>query len=78
MALTLTCPNCGKRNGHEFRYGGADKGPRFAEDGLTPGDWCDYVHMNTCIAGLIKNGGVTGTGAEHGSPSIAIRLETSK
>jgi sarcosine oxidase subunit delta len=22
MALTLTCPICGKRNGYEFRYGG--------------------------------------------------------
>ena len=36
MALTLTCPVCGKRNGYEFRYGGEDKGPRPAEAGLTP------------------------------------------
>ena len=28
MALTLTCPVCGKRNGYEFRYGGEDKGPK--------------------------------------------------
>ncbi|PIE61088.1 MAG: sarcosine oxidase subunit delta, partial [Desulfobacterales bacterium] len=28
MALTLTCPICGKRNGYEFRYGGEEKGPR--------------------------------------------------
>ena len=36
MALTLTCPICGKRNGYEFRYGGEDKGPRPAEAGLSP------------------------------------------
>jgi sarcosine oxidase subunit delta len=47
MALTLTCPICGKRNGYEFRYGGEDKGPRPDEEGLTPADWCNYVHMNT-------------------------------
>jgi sarcosine oxidase, subunit delta len=54
MALTLTCPICGKRNGYEFRYGGEDKGPRPAEAGLTPGSWCDYVHMNKCVAGVQK------------------------
>jgi sarcosine oxidase subunit delta len=54
MALTLTCPICGKRNGYEFRYGGEDKGPRPDEEGLTPTDWCNYVHMNTCTAGVQK------------------------
>jgi len=54
MALTLTCPVCGKRNGYEFRYGGEDKGPRPAEAGLTPTTWCDYVHMNKCTAGVQK------------------------
>ncbi len=54
MALTLTCPVCGKRNGYEFRYGGEDKGPRPAEDGLTQRAWCDYVHMNKCVAGIQK------------------------
>ena len=34
MALTLTCPVCGKRNGYEFRYGGEDKGPRPDEAGI--------------------------------------------
>ena len=37
MALTITCPVCGKRNGYEFRYGGEDKGPRPEEAGMTPG-----------------------------------------
>ena len=54
MALTLTCPICGARNGYEFRYGGEDKGPGPSDRGLTPGEWCDYVHMNNCEAGIVK------------------------
>jgi sarcosine oxidase subunit delta len=54
MALTITCPVCGKRNGYEFRYGGVEKGPRPDEEGLTPANWCDYVHMNECVAGIQK------------------------
>ncbi len=54
MALTITCPICGKRSGYEFRYGGEDKGPRPDEDRLTPGKWVDYTHLNTCIAGIQK------------------------
>ena len=52
MALTLTCPICGPRNGYEFRYGGEDKGPRPDEKDLTPRAWCGYVHMNRCVAGI--------------------------
>ncbi len=52
MALTITCPICGKRNGYEFRYGGVEKGPRPNEEGLTHTSWCDYVHMNECMAGI--------------------------
>ena len=54
MALTITCPICGKRNGYEFRYGGEEKGPRPDEEGLTPENWCEYVHMNNCVAGIQK------------------------
>ena len=36
MALTITCPICGKRNGYEFRFGGEEKGPRPDEKDLTP------------------------------------------
>lgn len=54
MALTLTCPICGKRNGYEFRYGGEDKGPRPEEEGLDKRSWCDFVHMNTCKIGVVK------------------------
>lgn len=52
MALTLTCPLCGPRNGYEFRFGGEDKGPRPEEEGLTPTQWCDYVHLNNSVAGI--------------------------
>jgi sarcosine oxidase subunit delta len=54
VAATLTCPICGKRNGYEFRYGGVDKGPRPDEEILSSATWCDYVHMNKCVAGVQK------------------------
>ncbi len=54
MALTISCPICGKRNGYEFRYGGEDKGPRPTDKAMTPEKWCDYVHMNNCVAGIQK------------------------
>ena len=52
MALTITCPICGKRNGYEFKFGGEEKGPRPEEKDLTPEAWCEYVHMNKCVAGV--------------------------
>ena len=52
MALTITCPVCGKRNGYEFKFGGEEKGPRPEEEDLTPESWCDYVHQNQCVAGV--------------------------
>ena len=54
MSLMITCPVCGKRNGYEFRFGGEDKGPRPDETGITASSWCDYVHMNQCVAGIQK------------------------
>jgi len=54
MSFTLTCPVCGKRNAYEFRFGGEDKGPRPEESGMTAASWCDYVHMNNCVAGVQK------------------------
>lgn len=54
MALLLTCPNCGRRNGYEFRYGGEDKGPRPMTEDLDKRSWCDYVHMNSCKVGVVK------------------------
>ncbi len=52
MALMITCPICGRRNGYEFRYGGEDKGPRPEEAGLDKNRWCDYVHMSDNVAGV--------------------------
>jgi len=54
MALLITCPICGKRNGYEFKFGGEEKGPRPDEKDLTPEAWCDYVHMNNCVASVQK------------------------
>jgi sarcosine oxidase, subunit delta len=54
MSFTITCPICGKRNGYEFRYGGEEKGPRPEQEGLTPKDWCDFAHMNKCLAGVTE------------------------
>lgn len=52
MTLTITCPVCGRRDGYEFRFGGEDKGPPPAADGLGPEAWCDYVHFNDAAIGL--------------------------
>ncbi len=54
MSFTITCPICGPRNAYEFGFGGEDKGPRPDEEALSPGDWCDYVHMNQCVAGVAR------------------------
>ncbi len=52
MSFTITCPNCGPRNAYEFGFGGENKGPRPDENNLSVEDWCDFVHMNRCIAGV--------------------------
>lgn len=54
MSVTITCPICGKRDGYEFRFGGEDRGPRPAEEGMTPETWCDYVHLRSAVAGVQK------------------------
>jgi sarcosine oxidase subunit delta len=54
VALTITCPICGPRTGYEFRYGGEERGPRPAEDELTPEAWCAYVHDRRNVAGVQK------------------------
>ena len=48
MALTLTCPICGKRNGYEFRYGGQDNGPPDDLPYVSPVQWVTYVHLSDC------------------------------
>jgi len=43
--MTLDCPNCGRRNSQEFRYGGAynprPKQPSAGSDEA----WADYLYM---------------------------------
>ncbi len=54
MALHITCPLCGKRDGYEFRYGGEDKGPAPRGSDVSPERWCEHVHLNECRAGVQK------------------------
>ena len=61
--IIINCPNCGARNVAEFRFGGEDKGPKPEENTLTPEAWCDYVHMNKCVAGVQKENRRSGTNA---------------
>ena len=54
MTTFITCPLCGPRSGYEFKYGGEDKGLPPTDPDISPSQWCDYVHMNTCVAGPVK------------------------
>ena len=45
MSFLITCPNCGRRDAYEFRFGGEDHGPRPDEADLTQDRWLDYVHL---------------------------------
>ena len=35
MTFRLTCPVCGKRDVYEFTFGGQERGPRPAQEGLS-------------------------------------------
>ena len=54
MSFTINCPICGPRNSYEFRFGGEEKGPRPAEEAQDEKAWCEYVHLNRCVAGIQK------------------------
>lgn len=54
MSLLIQCPICGRRNGYEFRYGGEDKGPYPDGPSISRAQWYDYVHANTCRAGVVR------------------------
>ena len=49
MAFLLTCPNCGERNVHEFRFGG-EVTPRPAPD-APRAEWTSYSYMRRNVAG---------------------------
>ena len=52
MSFLISCPNCGPRNGYEFRFGGEDKGPRPDHAEIDAQSWCEYVHLSKCVAGV--------------------------
>lgn len=52
--ILIECPNCGKRNAQEFRYGG-EYNPRPAEPlAAQPDEWTDYIYMQDNKQGLQK------------------------
>ena len=50
MAFLLTCPNCGERNVHEFRFGG-ELSARPAPD-ATQDEWTRYFYSRGNVAGV--------------------------
>ena len=52
--LVLNCPNCGRRNVSEFRFGGEYR-PRPRKP-LAPGEeeWAHYLYMRANVWGLQK------------------------
>jgi sarcosine oxidase subunit delta len=50
MGFLLECPNCGKRDVYEFRFGGeSQKRPSFSASSK---DWTNYVYMRENVAGV--------------------------
>src|SRR2546428_55658 len=50
MGFLLECPNCGKRDVYEFRFGGeAHKRPRVNSSSE---EWMKYVYMRENVAGV--------------------------
>ncbi len=50
--ILLECPNCGKRNSQEFRYGG-EYNPRPANPVEVPDKtWAEYIYMRANKAGV--------------------------
>jgi len=43
--LILDCPNCGKRNASEFRYGGEVHPRPPAAQQLSEAEWAHYLYM---------------------------------
>ena len=45
MTFRLTCPVCGARDVYEFHYGGPERGPRPAQEGLAGEDHFRWVQF---------------------------------
>ena len=50
MSFLLNCPNCGKRNVHEFRFGG-ESTVRPAPD-ASQDEWARYFYSRANVAGV--------------------------
>jgi sarcosine oxidase subunit delta len=49
MGFLIDCPNCGRRDVYEFKFGGERKETPGSDAGLK--DWRHYVHFNKNRAG---------------------------
>ena len=45
MTFRLTCPVCGKRDVYEFTFGGQERGPRPAQEGLSAEEHFRWVQF---------------------------------
>ena len=66
MSFMITCPICGSRSVHEFRFGAEDRGDRSFGDTVTPEALYSHVHERSSIPGHKKSCGSTGTAAKPG------------
>ena len=54
MSFLITCPICGPRSVHEFRFGAEDRGPRPFGEEITPEALYAHVHERSNLAGPQK------------------------
>ena len=54
MSFMITCPICGARSVHEFRYGAEDRGDRSFGDTITPAELYAHVHERSNVPGPQK------------------------
>lgn len=54
MSFLITCPICGRRSVHEFRFGAEDKGDRPFGEKVSPEELYAYVHERNNTLGLQK------------------------
>jgi len=52
MGFLLECPNCGKRDAYEFRFGGEMR--KRPSPSATERDWAEYSYMRENASGVEK------------------------
>jgi sarcosine oxidase subunit delta len=50
MAFLIDCPNCGRRNPYEFKFGGECK--HAPDEGADLRAWCDYLFLHDNMPGF--------------------------